>query len=770
MKKTFFTISLLIAIMVMATGFANAQFPLIEGDAMVTHSPATNHWTYDSSGIVLRHIRTSNTTTANFYTSWNSPVMFPAGLKPPNHSNAAWRVNTLGTIFGITLDAQPNPNVYVSSTQIYTQATSHARKIYRIDGISEAPLEIFNFGDAERSLGNLKYQRIGTTENIYVSDFKDGRIYRLTSTSSTTWVSSGSLTLSGNTNHFPYGLALRKMPGGVYRLYFAEVESTYPYGTDKLYYTNLDAAGNFTGAVQTITTPSLTLPPLNWPGYVQYFNNVPVISDLAFSADGKRMLIGQQTWVGSSGSLSNPFATIAPHNAQVIELVEQGADNWINSPSSFPAGNAGNGARNSAGGVSYSNNILQKGPTDLKCDTTVWFTSDFNSVPGAMIYGIQGMRSSGGTQNSSISIDEDENVGIYSYDKNYLGDVEVYKKPLICPGAPCGCGSWGGNPTLNGDLIPAVPVDIHIEHMAADAGEAKTLPTGPIGPPIFLVNYPVQFVQGNATGLINANYQCTGDCNTTYTWSIVNTSNVTVASGTTLPIDLSKYNTPLTCGKYNLVIKAKCGNSKCGSQTIPITIICEPPVDCCKAAIDVDLVSKTVYPVINLPNPGAYSSARFTYNMQYNLPMSEVRVSVEEFRLSSTSPNCLNCSNRPVTWSNILGADINGTPLTLTGAGGIPTGSVQADYREAVYNTGTPLMPSAAALRIKLSLPAITELSCCEVYAYVCLKFTFKDIQCRECVQMVCGKILLVAPPVVTDTHGGPRSDKIEVKKFKVKY
>ena len=79
-------------------------------------------------------------------------------------------------------------------------------------------------------------------------------------------------------------------------------------------------------------------------------------------------------------------------------------------------------------------------------------------------------------------------------------------------------------------------------------------------------------------------------------------------------------------------------------------------------------------------------------------------------------------------------------------------------------------MPSAAGLRIRLSLPAITELSCCEVYAYVCLKFTFKDTQCRECVQMVCGKILLVAPKVITDPHGDPKNDKIEVKKFKVKH
>lgn len=741
-----------------------AQFPLVEGDAMVTHSPAINQWSHQGTGIVLRHIKTNNTSSASFNASWNSPL---SGLKPPNYNNAGWTQTQLGTIFGITIDAQSTPNVYVSSTQIYNAATSYNRKIYRIDGVTEASLEIFDFGSAPRSLGNLKYQKIGTTENIYVSDFKDGKIYRLTSTSATTWVSSGSLTLAGNTNHFPYGLALRKMSGGTYRLYFGEVELNAPYGSNKLYYVNLDAAGNFAGTIQTITTPNLNLPGGTWGGI--YFGVVPVISDLAFSADGKRMLIGQQSWAGNSPGLTSPFATIAPHNSKVIELIEQSANNWIISGSAFPAGNATNGSKNSVGGVSYSNNILQKGPTDLKCDTTVWFTSDYNILSNALVYGIQGMRSSGGSQSSSILVDEDENINLSNgWDKNYLGDVEVYKKPLDCPGLPCACGTWSGPPTLNGDPIPAVPVDFHVDLGGGDRGVAKTLPTGPVGTPIFLVNYPVQFVQGNATGLINTAYQCTGNCNAAYTWSITNAAGAAVVSGTTLPIDLSRYNTQLQCGKYSLSIKAKCGDSNCGSQTIPINIICEPPVDCCKAAIDIDLKTSTVKPVTNLLNPLAFSTANFVYNMQFSQPMSEVRVSVEEFSLSSTSPNCLNCNNRPVTWGNILDADINGAQMAITGLSGFPTGSIQADYREAVYS-GALLMPSSAGLRIKLSLPAVTDLSCCEVYAYVCLKFTFKDTQCRECVQMVCGKILLAAPK--TTGGGGPKTDKkIEIKKFKVRH
>jgi len=103
--------------------------------------------------------------------------------------------------------------------------------------------------------------------------------------------------------------------------------------------------------------------------------------------------------------------------------------------------------------------------------------------------------------------------------------------------------------------------------------------------------------------------------------------------------------------------------------------------------------------------------------------------------------------------------------MTLSGMTSVPTGSLPADYREAVYNTGTPLAPSSAGVNIKLSLPAVTELSCCEVSAYICLKFTFKDTDCRECVKMVCGEIKLVPP---TATNNG--NNKLELKKFDVKH
>ncbi|MBC7510686.1 MAG: hypothetical protein H7320_18360, partial [Ferruginibacter sp.] len=482
-----------------------------------------------------------------------------------------------------------------------------------------------------------------------------------------------------------------------------------------------------------------------------------------FTSDGTKMLIGQQSW--------QAFGTIAPHNSGVHEVKINTAGTWDDSFNNFPSGYPLPGQncsdtfshqRNSAGGISYSNNILLKDSLSFKCDTTIWFSSDYiGPFYNNYIYGIQGMRSGGGTVYNSVKIDADDDLNFY--DKNNLGDVEVYKKPLEC--SPCSCGKWEAGPTLNGALIPGGTNDPKNANLSK---ENQVIPPNNAVTPIGLpVSYPLQFVLGNVAGVINAVYQCTGNCGATYSWNIAGSTGVSVASGTSLPIDLSKYNSLLKCGNYNLIIKTKCGNSDCESLVLPIAIICEPP-SCCKAEIKVDLIKNDVTAVINIPNPNAYSTDNLSFNLNFSVPMSEVRVSVEEFRLVANSPNCLNCNNRPVTWGNILSASLNGAGMALSGLVGQPTGSLPADYREAVYNTGGLILPPSAVLNLSLSLPAVTDLKCCEVSVYACIKFTFKDAQCRECVKMVCGKIKLIPKNISGLPNVQDGINTIDAKSFNV--
>ena len=731
MKNIIYKLSLVLTLFIVVC-IAKAQLPLVYGDAVVTHSSY-------GAGIVLRTLKTNNTIGAPLGTNWNTAAMAPVGSKPANWSAPNWVQGTLGSLYGITLDNQPNPNIYVSSSQIYSGSSTNASKVWRLDGVTGVNTLVFDFTNKIRSLGNLKYQFIGSKENIYVSNWDNGSIERLNGNSAGSVIWSKQTAFNpkfglqqNDPNLVPYGLAVRNIGAGAYRLYYAKISIISPYSTNEIYSVDLDPDGAFLPATEVMETK---------PG----ISTAHPIADIAFTADGNRMLVGQQTWYG--------FASLSAHNSKVVEFKFSTGHVWNNSTNLFPSGTGAN--TNCVGGVSYSNNIINKGSSNFACDTTVWFTSDYiNFTSGNYVYGVQGMGAGGGSLANSIWIDEDDNLN--TVDKMQLGDIEVYKKPLEC--VVCACGKWQTGPTLNGVLIPGVTDNPNPNKSA--------LPSGPGTPIGFPVSYPIQFVQGNVSGVINAVYHCTGNCGATYSWSIVSASGVGVATGAALPIDLSAYNSLLKCGNYNLIIKTKCGSSNCESLVLPITIICEPP-SCCKADIKIDLIKNSVTAATNIPNHNAYSIDNLSMNLNFSIAMSEVRVNVEEFRLVANSPNCLNCNNRPVTWGNILSASLNGTGMALSGMVAPPTGSLPADYREAVYNTGGLLMPPSAILNLSLSLPAVTELTCCEVSAFLCLKFTFKDAQCRECVQMFCGNIKLIP---ATKTHKDVQDEinSIDAKSYKV--
>jgi len=143
------------------------------------------------------------------------------------------------------------------------------------------------------------------------------------------------------------------------------------------------------------------------------FNTNRPISDIAFTADGNKMLLGQQNW--------SAFGVLNAHSAEVKEFSFVLGSTWKNSGNYYQTGWKGNGtlAANSVGGVSYSNNILLGTENQIACDSSVWFTSDYiweySASPRKYNYGIQGMRgiNTANTErvNSIIVDQDDENLG-----------------------------------------------------------------------------------------------------------------------------------------------------------------------------------------------------------------------------------------------------------------------------------------------------------------------------------------------------------------------
>lgn len=771
-----------------------SSFPLMEGDVLATCK-------YDimgginNTGPVLFLISAANTIGAPMNGEvWTTS--YPALTKKP--TPITWSYADLGSIFGITIDN--NKRIYVSNTSIYgTMHSTNKSSIYMIDGsgTSYAVKVVASPNTASTpaaympqltgQFGNLKFATIGNEGFLFVSDFGSEKIHCLKELANGDLQYKASFNPAFGSNsegQKAYGLALRKVGTG-YKLYYGRMglgngwtqaqNSLYGSNKNQIWCVDVNADGTF-GSVETQQH-------FDFNGD-QLLEENPV-SDIAFNSDQSKMLFAQQSV--SNGGDDAAAKTLGAHASRVYELVESpGKPNyWKYVTGTAPIYNSGNShssylsanRKNAVGGISYSNLSLQTNST-LKCDDAVWMSSDFIYFSGhstapnlpypSYVYGLQAMKTTGGDETNSINIDLDDDCSVH--DKYHLGDVEVFKSPLNC--SPCACGSWENTPILNDSPIKGVPaIRLNTEmaqakissHVGDSAGHDQAQ---------LLKYYPIQFVQGTVSGALTAKYVCNGSCDASYSWTVTGGSGVSgiIASGGTNTIDLATINSKLKCGQYTLTLKAFCGGSNCGNYVIPITIICEPP-SCCVAEVNAVLSKVAVSAKTNLSNPNALSSGSFEYNLNYSLPMSEIRASIEEFKLVSTSPNCLNESNMPATWANIVSASLNGTPMILSGMVGPTSGTASADYREAVYNTGTPLTPSSATVKLQLSLPLVTELQCCEVSAYICVKFTFKDTQCRECVKMICGTVKLVPRRGRTDSdYYEIKEADLEIKNYDIRH
>ncbi|SFB69235.1 hypothetical protein [Kaistella jeonii] len=697
------------------------QFPLKFGDGVITHSPNS----YTAAGpsttpAVVRVIHTSNTMTAPLGSTWTSPAP-----KPPNDFYTNWNVNTLGYVFGITMDQNTDPNVYVSSTQIYGSLTLNNRKIWRLKGqtpsIGSNSL-VFDFNNISgsgtatslRSLGNLKYGKFGTTENIYVSDWETGEIHRLTgnSTASSLWSNQPAFNPKFGKNNddkreMPYGLAIRKISSSLSKLYYSKIStdsnfnSIGGYGNNEIYSVDLDAGGNFIFGTETfVNIPVINLSPGSWGGYVGSVSYgcqiLPVISDIAFTNDGKKMLVGQQSW--------GVFGVLAPHNSNVKEFENSPllSTNWVNSVNLFPSGqNLGancsgvGGSKNAVGGVSYSDNKLRTN-SNYACDDAVYFTADYINVATGSntVYGVQGMNAHGGSSNSisnSIWIDADDNLNYY--DKTFLGDVEIYKNPNAC--SPCDCGDWA----------------------SVGLGDNANWWTNTSTPPAPIPS--LSFNQGTSTGILFPHYNCKGNCNASFSYNLISpTTGSSIALSGSSSLDLGQTAIKnLPCGSYFINITPICGNIKCPPIRIPLVIVCPPPCSDCGGNASVTLQGNPVY-------QNGMISGNFVINN--STPISEVRMLVEEFRLVSSTgnENCILCKNTPKTWGSIQSAVLSSIAPSFSNA-------VTIDNREAVFNNGG-IIPMPGTLSFSLALPQTTGLDCCNLKAEICVKIIIRDVNCCE--------------------------------------
>lgn len=298
---------------------------------------------------------------------------------------------------------------------------------------------------------------------------------------------------------------------------------------------------------------------------------------------------------------------------------------------------------------------------------------------------------------------------------------------------------------------------------AADAGTGKSANLGNIGIGQPIGGNTIKLTCGqkepitlecNKTYSFTANYICSKpQCGST---QIV----VTTPAGVSTTYTNTATFTTGTSGIYNVTITGMCGNKVCDTCEFKFKVVC--PICPCEYNLGVK-PGKGKLSVVNTNPKYSLLSQNFSITAPVGSLFTEVRAEVVSFGLTSGFENeCISCKNLPYTWGSIFNASNINTNAAV--ADSITMGpnppvvqftptltNTHQNPRETIWgNYSGFTLP--ATLNMQFVLPHPSIIGCCTLYARICVKFTFRDRNCKECEVITCFNVTI--PPqkqVVTD-------------------
>ena len=362
--------------------------------------------------------------------SWSSMTRYHGPGK-------SWTVDSLGSVFGLTLDEYGN--IFVAHSSCYVGDTTGKvfnggpGAVYRIDGVTGAIttfVKLPNLPDGSLvspedypGLGNITYDC--NHKQFFVTNLEDGRIYRIKSvgvngpTGTVVETFDPLAADNGLPGFAPIGQRLWGVQWHADRVYYSvwAVDPTEGTGPNEIRSVGLLPSGAFNPGNDQHEIFLPTIQGQSWSNPV---------ADISFSASGK-MLLGER----GIQDKSQPF----PHAARALEYA-------CNSGCWVPANHYQIGdllpRENAEGGVDYDPHPFT-GPTSPI--GRVWVSGDalhFNAPYTDIIYGYQGLRPNlaFGSIVTSMLVDADSLV--QDQDKTFMGDIEVPGCPLSVLGSICG--------------------------------------------------------------------------------------------------------------------------------------------------------------------------------------------------------------------------------------------------------------------------------------------------------------------------------------------
>ncbi|MBK8383511.1 MAG: hypothetical protein WAU38_10400 [Ignavibacteria bacterium] len=366
---------------------------------------------------------------------------------PATFAGADWNQSKMGNVFGITLDDQNPPNIYVSRSTVYCGTPDTlVGLIYKIDRLTWSvtnyivknpvagpPLiNVNSIPNTGPGLGNLCFDN--WHQQIFTTNHEDGKIYRIKTVGAVGNVLSvyDPFTIDAGTNSGFVARGERVWGIGVFGTSSTDVRVYYSRwvndrfiaaanSPNEIWSVALDNTGDYVSGSARL---EITMPVLS----TQVYSNP--VSDIEFSQKGT-MLIGERTmfgdmgpcvadgyWAHQSRILEFPRTNLGFYNSNVFNFHRVGisASPW-------------NGF-NSAGGVDYDYGIADSLlNTYSQCDSMIAGTGDYlyNKPLFGLIYGVQfSARNAAGSPNKSHYIDLNGIAG--TGDKNSPGDIDVYRR------------------------------------------------------------------------------------------------------------------------------------------------------------------------------------------------------------------------------------------------------------------------------------------------------------------------------------------------------
>jgi len=184
----------------------------------------------------------------------------------------------------------------------------------------------------------------------------------------------------------------------------------------------------------------------------------------------------------------------------------------------------------------------------------------------------------------------------------------------------------------------------------------------------------------------------------------------------------------------------------CVTYTITVNgVTCGEPCRVCFTVKKDDACCKNTFPFwtdIVVPQSyafegGTYSVEDFNVKAPNTIPITEIKVTVEDFKLIGQYSECMQCYNKPLTLGSIMGGSTIGSGINQLTLQTQPYGngnSFVANNNELIWkNPDGVTLNTPDIIRLIYLLPQRSSIPCCVDSAQICIRISYRDVNCGYC-------------------------------------